>query len=197
MGNGGGGAWVDRPGGTAPFSLNCPSQKDDFRRLLSSLQGQFVMPVGTGSAERHPLVEVCLNPACGRGAFRRARCTAARAIGVAPRAHAFTCPRPEPHSAAKLAFETGLPGDYPAAIDDSSMAQLIVRNLEPEIVRRLRARAARHGRSSEAEHREILRRALGSKPPDRTLGDLILAMPNVGSDAEFTRRREMPRRVRL
>ncbi len=77
------------------------------------------------------------------------------------------------------------------------MAQLIVRNLEPEIVRRLRARAARHGRSAESEHREILRRALGNKAPDRTLGDLILTMPNVGSDAEFARQRQMPRRVRL
>jgi antitoxin FitA len=77
------------------------------------------------------------------------------------------------------------------------MAQLIVRNLEPEIVRRLRARAARHGRSAEAEHRDILRRALGKRAPDRALGDLILAMPNVGSDADFSRKREMPRRVRL
>ncbi len=77
------------------------------------------------------------------------------------------------------------------------MAQLIVRNLEPEVVKRLRARAARHGRSAEAEHREILRRALGKKSPDRTLGDLLLSMPNVGSDADFARKREMPRRVRL
>jgi plasmid stability protein len=76
------------------------------------------------------------------------------------------------------------------------MAQLIVRRLELDIVRRLRARAARHGRSAEAEHREILRRALG-KAPDRSLGELILAMPKVGSDADFARRREKRRRVRL
>jgi antitoxin FitA len=40
------------------------------------------------------------------------------------------------------------------------MATLTVRNLDDEIVRRLRIRAAEHGRSAEAEHREILRLAL-------------------------------------
>ncbi len=40
------------------------------------------------------------------------------------------------------------------------MGQLIVRNLEPDIVVALKARAAAHGRSAEAEHREILREAL-------------------------------------
>ena len=39
-------------------------------------------------------------------------------------------------------------------MSDGTMAQLIVRNLAPELVRRLRARAARHGRSAEAEHRD-------------------------------------------
>ena len=40
------------------------------------------------------------------------------------------------------------------------MATLTVRNLEEDLVRRLRVRAAEHGRSAEAEHREILRLAL-------------------------------------
>jgi plasmid stability protein len=40
------------------------------------------------------------------------------------------------------------------------MATLTVRNLEDDVVRRLRIRAAEHGRSAEAEHREILRAAL-------------------------------------
>jgi len=40
------------------------------------------------------------------------------------------------------------------------MATLTVRNLEDDVVRRLRVRAAEHGRSAEAEHREILRTAL-------------------------------------
>ncbi|MCC6198237.1 MAG: hypothetical protein IT518_27610 [Burkholderiales bacterium] len=37
---------------------------------------------------------------------------------------------------------------------------LHVRNLDDLLVARLKRRAARHGRSTEAEHREILRQAL-------------------------------------
>jgi len=40
------------------------------------------------------------------------------------------------------------------------MAQLTVRRLSRQIVDRLKRRAATNGRSAEAEHREILRRAL-------------------------------------
>jgi plasmid stability protein len=36
------------------------------------------------------------------------------------------------------------------------MAQLTVRNIPEEIVRALRVRAARHGRSAESEHRLLL-----------------------------------------
>lgn len=42
-------------------------------------------------------------------------------------------------------------------------ANLHVRNLDDELVARLKRRAARHGRSTEAEHREILRQALASE----------------------------------
>lgn len=37
---------------------------------------------------------------------------------------------------------------------------LLVRNLDDELILKLKRRAARHGRSTEAEHREILRHAL-------------------------------------
>ena len=40
------------------------------------------------------------------------------------------------------------------------MAQLTVRNVNDQIVRALKRRAAAHGRSAEAEHREILRAVL-------------------------------------
>ncbi len=40
------------------------------------------------------------------------------------------------------------------------MAQLTVRNVNEQVVRALKQRAAAHGRSAEAEHREILRAAL-------------------------------------
>jgi antitoxin FitA len=46
-----------------------------------------------------------------------------------------------------------------------TMATLTVRNLDADIVKRLRIRAAEHGRSAEAEHREILRAALAGVPP--------------------------------
>ena len=46
------------------------------------------------------------------------------------------------------------------------MAQLTVRRVDPEIVRRLRLRAAQHGRSAEAEHRAILEQALGTGGDD-------------------------------
>ena len=43
------------------------------------------------------------------------------------------------------------------------MRSLQVRNLDDELVGRLKRRAARHGRSAEAEHREILKQALSSE----------------------------------
>jgi plasmid stability protein len=43
---------------------------------------------------------------------------------------------------------------------ESAMGTLTVRNLEDDVIRALRIRAAEHGRSAEAEHREILRQIL-------------------------------------
>lgn len=40
---------------------------------------------------------------------------------------------------------------------------LHVRNLEDDLIAKLKRRAARHGRSTEAEHREILRQALATE----------------------------------
>lgn len=40
------------------------------------------------------------------------------------------------------------------------MAQLTVRNVNDQVVRALKRQAAERGRSAEAEHRDILRRAL-------------------------------------
>ena len=66
------------------------------------------------------------------------------------------------------------------------MANLVVRNLDDALVRRLKERAAAHGRSAEAEHREILARALRG-PQRRTFAEVLMAMPNVGDDADFVR----------
>jgi plasmid stability protein len=43
------------------------------------------------------------------------------------------------------------------------MAQLLVRDLSPDIVEALKRRASEHGRSAEAEHRIILEEALRTR----------------------------------
>lgn len=75
--------------------------------------------------------------------------------------------------------------------------QLIVRNLEEEVVAELKVRAARHGRSAEAEHREILREALLPAQRKRPLKELLLAMPQGGEDADFDRSPDRGRDVEL
>ena len=49
------------------------------------------------------------------------------------------------------------------------MASLIVRRLDDDLVRRLKARALAHGRSAEAEHRAILEAALRTELTGREL----------------------------
>ena len=73
------------------------------------------------------------------------------------------------------------------------MAQLIVRNLDDDVVRRLKQRAAERGHSAEEEHRQILRRALRTS----TLGANLVAIPDVGEDADFERSDELPRVLEL
>jgi len=77
------------------------------------------------------------------------------------------------------------------------MTQLIVRNLEEEVVRELKLRAARHGRSAEAEHREILREALLPVKAKRPLKEILLAMPPAGEDSDFERIPDRGRDVKL
>ena len=76
------------------------------------------------------------------------------------------------------------------------MAQLIVRNLDERIVRELKLRAARNGRSAEAEHREILRRSLATKSR-KSIKEILMSMPDVGEDADFERALDTGREVKL
>jgi len=69
---------------------------------------------------------------------------------------------------------------------EETMADLIVRRIDPDLVAALRQRAARNGRSAEAEHREILASVL-RRPRRRTLAEVLAAMPNVGRDEDFAR----------
>ena len=73
------------------------------------------------------------------------------------------------------------------------MAQLIVRDLDDDIVRRLRQRAAERGHSAEEEHRQILRRALRGSD----LAAHLLRVPNVGADEDFARVDDLPRPIDL
>jgi plasmid stability protein len=55
------------------------------------------------------------------------------------------------------------------------MTTLTIRNADPELREQLRVRAARHGRSMEAELREILKEALGAEKrrPEPNLAEAI------------------------
>jgi plasmid stability protein len=77
------------------------------------------------------------------------------------------------------------------------MAQLLVRNIEGGVVRELKLRAARNGRSAEEEHRQILREALGQEGAPLSLKELLLAIPDVGDDRDFERPHDLGRSVEL
>lgn len=61
---------------------------------------------------------------------------------------------------------------------------LVVRNVDEDIALALKQRAASHGRSAEAEHREILRTVL-MRPQRRSFAEVLASMPEVGEDADF------------
>lgn len=77
------------------------------------------------------------------------------------------------------------------------MAQLLVRDIESDVVRELKVRAARHGRSAEEEHRQILREALRPAGRVKPLKELLLEMPDVGDDRDFERPEDRSRPVEL
>jgi plasmid stability protein len=77
------------------------------------------------------------------------------------------------------------------------MAQLLVRDIEPEIARELKLRAARHGHSAEEEHRQILRDALREAGSPVSLKELLLEIPDVGEDRDFERPPDRGRSVEL
>jgi plasmid stability protein len=68
---------------------------------------------------------------------------------------------------------------------------LHVRNLDDNLIARLKRRAARHGRSTEAEHREILRQALS--------GDIEPSFDTLAADLRklTKRRKQTPSEVLL
>lgn len=75
----------------------------------------------------------------------------------------------------------------------STVAQLIVRNLDERLVRLLKERAASRGRSAEEEHRRILQAALQSQG----LSEHLTAIPEIGDDEDFARQADLPRPIDL
>jgi plasmid stability protein len=73
-----------------------------------------------------------------------------------------------------------------------NMTQLVVRNLAEDLVKGLKQRAAKHNRSAEQEHREILQAALRG-PRRRSIAEVLAAFPNVGTDADYARQQVDPR----
>ena len=77
------------------------------------------------------------------------------------------------------------------------MASITIRNLDDEVKRRLRVRAAEHGRSMEEEAREILRQVVGQGKPAHNLAAAIRARvaPLGGVELDLPQRepmRELP-----
>jgi len=66
------------------------------------------------------------------------------------------------------------------------VANLIVRDIDASLVRALKQRAAKYGRSAEAEHRAILASVV-RRPGKRPLAQALAAIPNVGRDEDFAR----------
>lgn len=73
------------------------------------------------------------------------------------------------------------------------MASITIRNLDDRLKRRLRIRAAEHGRSMEEEAREILRLAVGESAPPANLAAAIRARVADfgGADIELAPREPM------
>jgi plasmid stability protein len=78
------------------------------------------------------------------------------------------------------------------------MRQLLVRQVEEKVVRKLKQQAGQHGVSMEEEHRRILREAL-LRPSNkkRSFKEFLLAMPDVGEDLDFERGPQLDRPVEL
>lgn len=66
---------------------------------------------------------------------------------------------------------------------------LVVRNVDEDVALALKQLAALHGRSAEAEHREILKTVL-QRPKRRSVAEILASMPNVGEDADFNFRND-------
>ena len=75
------------------------------------------------------------------------------------------------------------------------MASITIRNLDDDVKRRLRVRAAEHGRSMEEEARDILRQVVGQPSAPRNLGQAIHARFAALGGADLTLPARTPMRA--
>ncbi|WP_353193904.1 DNA-binding protein [Pandoraea pnomenusa] len=66
------------------------------------------------------------------------------------------------------------------------MHMMLIEGIDEALMRSIRSRAALHGRTPEEEVLTILDN-VARVPGFRTLGEALLAMPNVGLDSDFER----------
>ena len=77
------------------------------------------------------------------------------------------------------------------------MPQILIRQLNDSVVRKLRAKAAADGVSAEEEARRILRRSLVGDVPKMPLIEFLQTMPETGDEHLFDRTKRKQRRVDL
>ena len=87
--------------------------------------------------------------------------------------------------------------DYDISDIITDMPQLIVRQIEEKVVKKLKARAGLHGVSMEEEHRQILREALLGGEKKGSFKAYLLSMPDVGPDSAFERMGDQGRKLEL
>jgi len=56
------------------------------------------------------------------------------------------------------------------------MSDLLIRNIKPQLKRKLAERARKHGQSLSAEAQEILQRGLAIPSPERNLGEWLYSL---------------------
>jgi plasmid stability protein len=77
------------------------------------------------------------------------------------------------------------------------MADVLIRDMDPQLKRRLQERARAHGRSLSEEAKEIIRDKLSEEADQRKLGTEMFNMmrpEDRGDDLVFEYRGEMPKR---
>lgn len=77
------------------------------------------------------------------------------------------------------------------------MAQLLVRDLEPEVVQALKRKAVEEGTSVEEAHRRLLREVLLRNQSSLSFKEALLRMPDDGDDNAFPRKKKRRRQPRL